>query len=414
MKSATAIVILASILVALAVLGGSSCLAADTVLTLRVKPGEAAGSAATVSGAITLPKELADVPAEEIRVEMRQAGSQDVVPGQVVKCPKGQPTLWWVLPADATAGEQEWTATLSRGKAQDKPVFRWKDTPGDHLDLLFGDRRVTRYMYGFDTSDKERAWETYKVFYHVFDAEGENVITQGAGRKNRYAHHRGLFLGFSRLAVEGGVRGDFWHMSGGVQKHEEFLGMTAGPVLARSTALVHWLGKDGELALAEERETTAYRQPEPTMLLLDFVSRLKAPGKPVSLNGDPEHAGMQFRAHGDIDAKKTQYMFPEGVTNVKAERDLAWAAMNMTLKREGDPQYTVEHINHPDNPEGTRYSAYRDYGRFGAFPTAELGPDDRLTLRYRIWVVPGDFPPGEEMQKRWAAFAEPPVVELVK
>jgi hypothetical protein len=334
------------------------------------------------------------------------------VPGQIVKCAKGQPSLCWVLPTDQTAAEQEWAATLRRGKPDAKGEFRFEDTKGDHLDLLFGDRRVTRYVYAFDTSNAERAWETYKVLHHVFDAKGEDVVTQGPGRKNKFPHHRGLFLGFSRLKVEGGVSGDFWHMTGGVQKHEEFLGMTAGPVLARSTALVHWVGKNGDLALIEERETTAYRQPEPTILLLDFVSRLKAPGKPVSLGGDPEHAGMQFRAHGDIDNSKTRYVFPEGVKDVKAERDMAWAAMNMVLKRDGGEQYTVQHVNHPDNPEGTRYSAYRDYGRFGAFPTAEVGPDDTLVIRYRIWVAPGDFPPAETMQKRWAAFAEPPRVEV--
>jgi len=412
MKSATPIVTLAAAAVVLVLLSASTCPAADATLKLLVKPGEAAGTAAPVSTPIALPKELADAPAGEIRVEMRAAGSQDAVPGQIVKCDKGQPTLWWVLPADATAAEQQWTATLSRGKPEAKPAFHWENAEGDHLDLLYGDRRVTRYMYARDTSSDERAWETYKVLHHVFDAAGEDVITQGPGRKNKFPHHRGLFLGFSRLKVEGGgASGDYWHMGGVVQKHEEFPAMKAGPVLARSTSLVHWARND-EIALTEERETTAYRQPEPTVVLLDFVSRLKAPGKPVTLGGDPEHAGMQFRAHGDIDSGKTRYVFPEGVKSVQAERDLAWAAMNMVLKRDGGEQYTVQHINHPDNPEGTRYSAYRDYGRFGAFPTAELGPDDTLVLRYRIWVAPGDFPPVEELQKRWAAFAKPPAVEV--
>jgi len=411
MKRAMATVTLVSVIVVLALLSATTCPAADTTLKLLVKPGEAAGSAAPVSAAITLPKELADVPVEEIGVEMRAAGSQAAVPGQIVKCAKGQPSLCWVLPTDATAAEQQWTATLRRGTPKTKEAFRFEDTEGDHLDLFFGDRRVTRYVYAFDTSNEERAWETYKVLHHVFDAKGEGVITQGPGRKNRYPHHRGLFLGFSRLKVEGGASGDYWHMGGVVQKHEEFLDMKAGPVLARSTALVHWKRND-EIALTEERETTAYRQPEPTILLLDFVSRLKAPGKPVTLGGDPEHAGMQFRAHGDIDGGKTRYVFPEGVKSVQAERDMAWAAMNMVLNRDGGEQYTVQHINHPDNPEGTRYSAYRDYGRFGAFPTAELGPDDTLVLRYRIWVAPGDFPPAEELQKRWAAFAEPPGAEV--
>jgi len=84
------------------------------------------------------------------------------------------------------------------------------------------------------------------------------------------------------------------------------------------------------------------------------------------------------------------------------------------LNRDGGEQYSVQHINHPDNPEGTRYSAYRDYGRFGAFPTAELGPNDTLVLRYRIWVAPGELPAVDTMQKRRAAFAEPPAVKVIQ
>jgi hypothetical protein len=386
---------------------------ADTTVKLVVKPGEAAGVATPVSVAIALPKDLADLPAEEIRVAMQAAGSQVTVPGQIANSDDGA-QLWWVLPADQTAASQQWTATLGKGKPAVKDVFTFEDTKGEYLDLLFDGRRVTRYMYARDTSNDERAWETYKVFHHVFDSAGEDVISQGPGRKNQYPHHRGLFLGFSRLAVEGGAKGDFWHMTGGTQEHQEFAELTAGPVLARSTALIHWVAKSGEPALIEERQTTAYRQPGSTILLWDFVSRLTAPDKKVTLGGDPEHAGMQFRAHGDIDAKLTRYQFPEGVSKVQDERDMPFAAMNMTLKRDGDSQYIVEHINHPDNPQGTRYSAYRDYGRFGAFPTAEVGPDETLTLRYRIWVAPGEFPPAEQLAQRAAALANPPTVEVVK
>jgi len=395
--------------VVLLICGSSVAWAADASLELRVKPGAVGGAATPVSVAIELPKELAGAAPEDIRVSMQADGAKMAVPGQVVKC-GDEVKLYWVMAAAA----EKWTATLGKGKAASEEAFSFKDTEGEHLDLLFAGRPVTRYMYARDTSDDERAWETYKVFHHVFDAQGEEFITQGAGRKNRFPHHRGLFLGFSRLSVKDGPRGDFWHMSGGIQKHQEFLDMTAGPVLARSTALIHWVANNGDLALVEERETTAYRQPGSAMLLWDFISRLTHPEKPVTLGGDPEHAGMQFRAHGDIDNSKTRYVFPEGVDNVKAERDMAWAAMNMTLRRDGDPRYTVQHINHPENPEGTRYSAYRDYGRFGAFPAAEIGANETLTLRYRVWVGPGEFPPDEQLAARAAAFREPPKVEVVK
>jgi hypothetical protein len=86
----------------------------------------------------------------------------------------------------------------------------------------------------------------------------------------------------------------------------------------------------------------------------------------------------------------------------------------MTLKREGDATYCVQHVNHPDNPQGTRYSAYRDYGRFGAFPTAQLKADETLELKYRIWVAPGQCPSQEELQARYEAFANPPEVRVAQ
>ena len=32
-------------------------------------------------------------------------------------------------------------------------------------------------------------------------------------------------------------------------------------------------------------------------------------------------------------------------------------------------KYSVVFLNHPDNPKGAHISAYRDYGRFGIFPS---------------------------------------------
>ena len=46
-------------------------------------------------------------------------------------------------------------------------------------------------------------------------------------------------------------------------------------------------------------------------------------------------------------------------------------------------------MSHPDNPKDTIWSAYRDYGRFGAFVKPELKNGDSLTLRYRFWGWPG-------------------------
>jgi hypothetical protein len=44
-------------------------------------------------------------------------------------------------------------------------------------------------------------------------------------------------------------------------------------------------------------------------------------------------------------------------------------------------------MDHPDNPGPNKYSAYRDYGRFGAFFTTEIPAGQTLELKYRVWVT---------------------------
>ena len=36
--------------------------------------------------------------------------------------------------------------------------------------------------------------------------------------------------------------------------------------------------------------------------MIEFASRLRSPSDRVRIDGDPQHAGFQFRAHNDVDA----------------------------------------------------------------------------------------------------------------
>jgi len=187
--------------------------------------------------------------------------------------------------------------------------------------------------------------------------------------------------------------------------HQRFEPRTTGPRQARFTSVVHWNDPKGEPILVERRTVTAYRQEAPTVVLLDVETELQAVQGNVELNGDPEHAGVQYRAHNDVAAgpkeSKARYRFhAEGIDPHK-DKDLPWVAMSYSL---GGKRYVVQHMNHPGNPKGTVYSAYRDYGRFGAFPRATVSKGETLTLRYRILVTRGDMPPRETLAGRQAAF----------
>ncbi|MHC4168770.1 MAG: DUF6807 family protein [Planctomycetota bacterium] len=123
--------------------------------------------------------------------------------------------------------------------------FSWQDKEGEYLDLLLDGKKVTRYMYAYDTSTEQRTFETYKPFHHVYDADG-NLLTNGPDGSSpytkkgiRYPHHRGVLIGWNELMFEG-RRYDLWHMKEVHQVYQKFVGLTVGPAMARSTALIHW------------------------------------------------------------------------------------------------------------------------------------------------------------------------------
>ena len=288
----------------------------------------------------------------------------------------------------------------------------WKDTEGKYLDLLYDGRKVTRYMYDYDESSDQRAFETYKVFCHVFDKDGENLLTNGPDGENpytksvKYPHHRGVFIGWNKLQCNGKSY-DTWHMTNGVrQVHQRFLERKVDADRASSTALIHWKSGEGTVIVEEKRTTTVYRPDDATVVLLDFETELKAPNGDVYLGGDPEHAGFQYRAHDDVAKGPTdvraQYLFHKDGIKPKEDKDLPWVAMEYGLNGR---RYTVEYMSHSANPTAEAvYSAYRDYGRFGEFLTHKIPDGQTLKLRYRIWVREGSLPDRALLAKQYKAY----------
>ena len=277
--------------------------------------------------------------------------------------------------------------------------FSWQDHKGEYLDLLYNGHKVTRYMYGYDHSTPESLHMTYKTYHHVFDETGEKLLTKGPGGK--YTHHRGIYIGWNKMSV-GGERYDFWHMKGVTQRHQKVLEKTSSPAKASSKTLIHWIDPKGNVVISEEREVTVHRSVKSEILLLDFVTTLTAGKEDVILDGDPEHAGFQYRPHNDVATGpkevKAAYLFHKESVDVKKDRDLPWSAMSYGLNGN---RYSVQHMNHPTNPKGTIYSAYRDYGRFGAFFVKKIAAGESLTLHYRIRVMEGHLPDRKELAKQY-------------
>ena len=203
---------------------------------------------------------------------------------------------------------------------------------------------------------------------------------------------------------------DTWHMTNGVrQVHQKFLEQKTDAQKARSTTLIHWKNGAGKVMLEEKRTTTVYRPIGSTIVMLDFDTQLKAPNGEVYLDGDPEHAGFQYRPHDDV-AKgtkevKAKYQFhKDGLNlkkNLKKDPDLPWVAMSYGLNGK---RYSVLYINHPRNPKGAIYSAYRDYGRFGSFFKKTIEAGKTLTLHYRIIVMQSEMPTRQALESLYQAY----------
>jgi hypothetical protein len=297
------------------------------------------------------------------------------------------------------------------GPAPSDKGFALKDTAGEYLDVYLDGRAIARYMYANDTSKPDRSEQTFKPYLHVFDAEGKQMITKGPG--GLYTHHRGIFFGWQRIGYDGKTH-NMWEMAGGNRQiHQKFTDQKTGPDQASFTSLVAWKLPGDKTLLEDERTFTFHRRPAPTLALVDFSTKVKAVAGDLDLNGDPEHGGVQFRAAEEVDRKNLKYCLPkESITpsagsdadfqlagKVKiSKNDLPWAAESYQLR---DKTYNVEEMSGPGNPPGTRWSAYRDYGRFGAFPAAKLKAGETLTLRYRFWVTAGDPPTRADLQKQY-------------
>jgi len=220
---------------------------------------------------------------------------------------------------------------------------------------------------------------------------------------------------------------------GSAQVHRKFLAMTAGPVLGCCTAAIDWIDRDEKVIVSEQRTTTCFRQGPSAIMLMEFRAKLKAVAGDVVLDANPEHGGFQYRAHNDVAVNagarggkqtadsaskdlRTRYEFhKEGIKTpgqrLNENKDLPWAAQSFALRSK---RYSIQHMNHTSNPKPTVYSAYRPYGRFGAFFKATIKAGAVLPLRYRIYATERPMPPRGEMNLRHAAFVHPPVVEVAK
>lgn len=305
--------------------------------------------------------------------------------------------LHFILPELAKGETVRFDVSESGADLSSIPSFSWKASDeGDRL--VRGDKPILQLVRPeLDESSPEARELTYKPFHHLFAPDGRR-ISKGAG--GLFTHHRGLFFGFNRVSYGDDKQADVWHARGNAfQSYQETLAEEAGPVLGRHRITVGWHGQEGEIFALETREVTAYAAEEG--YFIDFAARVETKAGPVKLDGDPQHAGVHFRADNhvaEVSKDQTYYLRDDGPGKPGETRNwepktgegpvnLPWNAMSFVI--DGD-RYTVAYLDHPENPKEARYSE-RDYGRFGSYFEYLLTEDHPLNVRYRIWLQTGEL-----------------------
>jgi hypothetical protein len=326
--------------------------------------------------------------------------------------------IHFILPFLKAGQSLRLQATLSTAPPPRGDTFSWRDRAGDFTELRFGKRPVLRYHYAaLDETSKESRDRTYKVFHHLYSPRGDVLTTGGLSNDPEVhsPHHRGIFYGFNRINYGNDKTADTWHCTNGAyQAHDRFLLIEAGHVLGRHRLAISWHGQDKQVFATEERELTVYNVPGGQ--LVGFASRLRPSAGPVKLDGDPQHAGLHFRADNEVFAKtsnQTIFVRPDGTGKPGETRNwdpktrqgpvnLPWNAMSFVLRSK---RYTVAYLDHPKNPKEARFSE-REYGRFGSYFQYTLEKDRPLRVSYRLWLQEGLMKP-DEIAVLSAGFVEP-------
>lgn len=307
------------------------------------------------------------------------------------------------------------TATLilnsCSATASNKAGFHWKnDEEAGTADLYLDDQPVIRYMYAYDTSTETRAHETYKVYHHVFGPGSNTIITKGPHGK--YTHHRGLYVGWNKTGFEG-TSLDFWHCTKGAHmRHVKFVDLSADADHGSMTAEIHWNDAAGQPVIVEWRTVTVHKEPATGGWQIDWSTKLESRRGDITLDGDRQHAGFQFRADQPVaDSNGGTFLrpaaFPQGEAAIQvgdkgappAHINLGWFALSYELN---DQRYTVEYFDNPNLPKPALFSE-RPYGRFGTFFKTTLKADQPLDMKYRV-VVSAGKPSVDDIQSRYDAF----------
>jgi len=219
---------------------------------------------------------------------------------------------------------------------------------------------------------------TYKPYTALLAPGTGRVLTKGVGGID--THHRGLYLGWNAVEVEGKTY-DFWHMASGVyQQQTGYAARDDGGATAR----IAWCLPGGKTVLEEERSLRA-RVGEDGTRCFDFTTTLRAVDAPVRLRGDLHHAGMHVRLSNEVcfHPWSTRYILPEDAS-ARGNSRVTGAWWVCCSARVSGRRYWFMHMTDPAAFDNAPVYSTRAYGRFGAFWEVDLRPGEPRTFRFGV------------------------------
>ncbi len=356
-------------------------------LNLKASAGGVARLHAPVNVTLTVGKEITAAQLAQLAkgaaAIVSQLNTNTTIPAQVTVDPSSKTaTVTFIM---TKAGPREAINYRLVIKPGIKPVgesFAFKDGEG-FRDLVKGKQKIWRHMNAFDPA---RHPVTYKTFHHVYRFDGKGYITKGPG--GRFTHHRGIYLGYSKTRY-GKTATDFWHVKGAPNQSLRHAGYNKpkpgdiGSVYAFNSSQTRWTDPKGHIPVSDTKAFRTYA-PAPGLVIMDFDITIRAKDGDVYLDGDPQHAGFQFRAVNEVTKTKARYIYQASAEKKGGD---VWADCNWVVNQyavEGTP-YAVVHMNHPKNPKPV-YST-RNYGRFGAFFKYNLKAAAPLRTKYRLMII---------------------------
>jgi len=259
-----------------------------------------------------------------------------------------------------------------------------------------------------DLGDTEHRYETYKVYTHVYDFDGEDVITKGP--VGQFSHHRGIFTGWNHTNI-GGESYDTWHMGDSTQEHQSWDHFEADDDRAQQVQTIHWKDEDGRVLVSEVRTITAHKHPDGHRIV-DFESELTAEAGDIELRGDSHHAGVQIRLADEVTGHEdeTIYTLQPGGEEIDNDEvlDAFWVMCSTPV---ADQRYWIIHMTPPTHPTGIEEDSnapmysIRRYARFGAFYEPDLTQGEPKTFQFRF-VINDEEITEEEAEALYQAYSE--------